>query len=56
MLESSDKQIANTIKGVIENRKRRENLCLKDKLKVIDFLENKKSNADVIVALEGKKN
>lgn len=54
LVESSDKRIADSIKGVIRNRKRRENLCLKDKLKIVELLENKKSIRDVVVALEGK--
>lgn len=55
MVESSDKRIANSIKGVIKNRKTRESLSLKDKLKVIHLLENeKKSIRGVVVALEGR--
>ena len=50
MVESSDKRIANAIKGVIKNHKPRENLCLKDKWKVIDFLVKEKNPLGVLLS------
>lgn len=52
--QSSDHEVARSMSGIIKNRKKRNNLCLSDKVKVIDLLKSKKSYKDIVDIFDGK--